>query len=144
MAEIEAGDWFDMNRPDHLHWLDRKIARRIGSGGQFYGLYLPDEQPSAIYCLLLEDHPMIAGHAEVLDLGVVKTHRRQGHGTRLLRDAEQRSRAAGMACLYIETYVGDKIAIAVYEKAGFVQVAEIPGLNGPCDRGQVTLLKKLD
>ena len=144
MAEIEAGGWFDLNCPDHLHWLERKITRRIGSGGQFYGAYLSDGQPLAIYCLLIEDHPMIAGHAEVLDLGVVKAHRREGHATRLLRDAELRSQAAGVGCLYIETYAGDAIAISAYEKAGFVPVAEIPGLNGPSDRGQVTLLKKLD
>jgi ribosomal protein S18 acetylase RimI-like enzyme len=144
IAEVEAGSWFEIDRPDHLHWLDRRITRRIGSGGQFYGAYLPDGQPLAIYCLLIEDHPSIAGHAEVLDLGVVKTHRRRGHATRLLRDAQLKSRAAGVSFLFIETYAGDDITITVYEKAGFVRIAEIPGLNGPTDRGQLILQKKLD
>jgi ribosomal protein S18 acetylase RimI-like enzyme len=144
MAEVEAGGWFEMNCSDHVHWLERKISRRIGCGGQFYGTYLPDGQPLGMSCLVIEDHPTLAGHSEVLDLGVVKSHRRMGHGTRLLRDAESRSIAAGMSCMYLETYAGDATAIAVYEKAGFVRLCERPGANGPDDRGQMLLWKKLD
>jgi len=32
---------------------------------------------------------------------------------------------------------------AFYSSAGFVTVAELPGLNGPVDRGQVCMMKKL-
>ncbi len=141
MSEIEAGSWFSMQNREHVEWLQRKISRRFGCGGRFYGTHLPGKQPLGLYCLLIEDHLVHQGYAEVLDLGVVRDHRRQGHGKQLMQDAEIRARSAGVCSLYVATYAGDEDAIAFYESSGFELIAELPGLNGPDDRGQVYLLK---
>ncbi|MCK5051951.1 MAG: GNAT family N-acetyltransferase [Candidatus Cloacimonetes bacterium] len=144
MSEIEAGSWFDLKNPNHLKWLKSKISKRIGSGGIFYGFYDTDHLPIGLYCLMIEDHPTIAGHAELLDLGIIKTHRRKGYGRRLIQDAVSKSKAAGMYCLYVSTYEGDKGAIEFYRNCGFTPVATLPGLNGPNDQGQIYLQLVLD
>ena len=143
MSEIEAGSWFDMENPRHVRWLERTISRRIGRGGRFYGTLSHDGRALGLYCLLIEDHPSHEGHAEVLDLGVVEEHRRQGHGARLLQDAECRAKDAGVCCLYVATYAGDAAAIAFYLHCGFTPVATLPGLNGPNERGQIFMQKEL-
>ena len=143
MSEVEAGSWFDMANTAHVEWLRQRVSRRIGRGGQFYALYSPDQLPLGLYCLLIENHPVFPGHAEILDVGILKEHRRQGHGKRLVEDATRRAAAAGTCCIYVSTYAGDTDAIAFYTHAGFRQVAELPGLNGPVDRGQVFMMKEL-
>ncbi len=137
MAEVEAGSWFDMNNPSHAAWLHRSISRRVGRGGQFYALHSSDGLALGLDCLLIENHPKHMGHAEILDMGIIEAHRRQGHGTQLLQGAERKSRAAGVSCAYVATYAGDAAAIAFYMQAGFTPVAELPGLNSPRDRGQI-------
>ncbi len=143
MSEIEAGSWFAMENPSHVHWLERTISRRIGRGGRFYGFFGPDRKPLGLYCLLIEDHPSHEGHAEVLDLGVVEDHRRKGYGKRLLQDAESRAMDAGVCCLYVATYAGDSAAIAFYLYCGLTPVATLPGLNGPNHKGQIFMQKEL-
>jgi GNAT superfamily N-acetyltransferase len=143
MSEIEAGSWFDMQNREHVQWLQCKLARRFGSGGRFYGTRSLDNKPLGLYCLLIEDHLVHQGHAEVLDLGVVAEHRRQGLGKQLMQNAETKAKDAGVCCLYVATYAGDEAAVSFYQHCGFEPVAELPGLNGPDDRGQVYLLKKL-
>jgi len=143
MAEVEAGSWFDMANPVYVEWLRQRISRRIGRGGKFYAMYSDDGLPLGIYCLLIEDHPVFPGHAEILGIGIFEGHRRQGLGSRLLEDAAQRSDAADACCIYVSTYAGDADAIAFYTQAGFTWVAELPRLNGPLDRGQVFMMKGL-
>lgn len=143
MAEVESGSSFDHQNPDHVRWLERKITRRIGSGGRFYGLYASDGTPAGFYSLLIEGSLFAPGHAEVLDLGIVSTFRRQGHALNLLRDAEEKAVTAGACCLHLQTYASDEAAVALYRKGGFDPIAEMPGLNGPNERGQLLLHKSL-
>ena len=143
MAEVEAGGGFDMENASQTTWLHRCISRRVGRGGKFYALYSSEGGPIGLYCLLIEDHPARKGYAEILDLGVVESHRRLGNGSLLLQDAERKSRAANVCCVYVSTYAGNADAIAFYQQSGFTPVAELPGLNGPNDRGQLFLQKEL-
>jgi ribosomal protein S18 acetylase RimI-like enzyme len=114
------------------------------SRGKFYALYSSEGLPLGLYCLLIEDHPARKGYAEILDLGVVESHRRQGIGSRLLQDAEHKSKAASVFCVYLSTYAGDAGAIAFYRQSGYTRVAELPGLDGADDRGQVILKKIIE
>ena len=136
MAEVEAGSWFDMKSASHTAWLLRCISRRVGRGGKFYALYSSEGLPLGLYCLLIEDHPARQGYAEILDLGVVESHRRQGIGSRLLQDAERKSKASSVYCVYLSTYAGDAGAIAFYRHSEYTRVAELPGLNGTDDEGR--------
>jgi ribosomal protein S18 acetylase RimI-like enzyme len=143
MSEIEAGSWFDLDNRNHVEWLQRKISRRFGGGGRFYGIYLSDKHSLGLYCLQIEEHPVHQGYAEVLDLGVVEDYRRQGYGMKLMKDAEARAKNTDVCTLYVATYVGDEAAIEFYERCGFQKVAELPGLNGPDDHGQMYMLKRV-
>ncbi|MBK8431285.1 MAG: GNAT family N-acetyltransferase [Chloroflexi bacterium] len=142
MADIETGDSFDFADPQWVGWLKRKIARRWGAGAQFYGLFAADE-PIGLLGLIIDDHPYFAGRSELVDLGVMPTHRRAGHGTRLLKYAEQLSREAGVVCMYISTYAGDTQNITFYGQNGFAPVATLPDFYGVNDEGQVYMRKRL-
>jgi ribosomal protein S18 acetylase RimI-like enzyme len=143
MAEVEAGSWFNTTNLSHAAWLHERVSRRIGRGGKFYALYSSDGTPMGLYCLLIEEHPVFLGYAEILDIGIFQQFRRHGHGTHLLQDAENKSRVQNMYCLYVSTYAGDDAAIAFYKEYGFCPVAELTGLNGPNDRGQLFMRKDL-
>ncbi len=144
MVEIESSSTFDHSNPDHTAWLERRIARRIGAGVQFFGLFGEDGAPIGLSGLLIADHPMFAGHSELTNLGVFASHRGQGHGSALLDHAEEVSREAGVYCMYITTYAADVDVIAYYGKRGFAPVATLPDLNGPGDEGQIYMRKILD
>jgi GNAT superfamily N-acetyltransferase len=139
MAEIEAGSWFHADDSEHVTWLRRCVSRRVGRGGVFYVLAEDDAAPLGLSCLVIDDYPVREGHAEVLDLVIVASHRRKGYGTLLIRDAVRRCREAGLCCIYVSTYAGDADAISFYQHVGFRSVAELPRLNGPTDRGQLFL-----
>lgn len=142
MADIETGDAFDFADPQWVGWLRRKIARRWGAGAQFYGLFAAEE-PIGLLGLIIDDHPYFAGRSELVDLGVVPTQRRAGHGTRLLAYAEQLSREAGVLTMYISTYAGDTDNITFYGQNGFAPVATLPDFYGPASEGQVYMRKRL-
>lgn len=142
MGEIEGGSSFDLADPQLAGWLRRKLARRCGSGAQFYGLF-DEAQPVGLMALIIDDHPYYAGRSELVDLGVMHAYRQAGHGTTLLNYAEQLAREAGVFCLYISTYAGDTETIAFYGKRGFAPVATLPDFNGADDEGQVYMRKRL-
>ena len=67
-----------------------------------------------------------ADEAEILTLGVVPEHRRQGRGRTLLDDAARAASAAGARRLFIDVAARNRAAIALYEGYGFVEVGRRP------------------
>ena len=143
LAEVESGPDFDFANPRHVQWLQKKIRRRQGAGGQFYGGFLDEMTPVGVMALLLEEGLHWSGYGEVLDMGVFEAFRRKGFGRRLLQKAEELSREAGMEVLYIKTYSADVPAVSLYIRCGFVPVATIPDHNGIGFDGQLVLRKQL-
>jgi ribosomal protein S18 acetylase RimI-like enzyme len=143
MIQIESGDKFDKTNSCHVNWLNRKISRRFGCGARFYGHFLEDSTPTGLVGVVIEDHPMLAGYSEVLDLGVFKEFRTNGIGGELMEYAEELSRKASVYCVYVSTYSADTKLVAYYGKRGYVPVATHPDVHGPNGEGQVYMRKKL-
>ena len=65
--------------------------------------------------------------AEILTLGVLPTHRRQGLARALLAEAVAGLRRAGGRCLFLEVEAGNEAALALYRSLGAVAVGRRPG-----------------
>lgn len=63
---------------------------------------------------------------EILNLGVIPSERRRGHGRRTLEMALQVARKMGIAKAALEVRAGNHPAISLYESCGFVKTAVRP------------------
>ncbi len=59
-------------------------------------------------------------HCGTLGMGVLRDHRRQGIGTRLMERTISAAKARGMERVELEVYASNVPAISLYEKRGFV------------------------
>lgn len=74
----------------------------------------------------------VAGEAEILTVGVAPWARRKGVGLALMTAAIGAARAGGAGDMFLEVDVGNRSAIALYERLGFARA----GLRrGYYDRG---------
>lgn len=64
----------------------------------------------------------VVDEAEILDLRVLATHRRQGFGRLLLRHALLTLTASGINALFLEVRRSNVAAITLYEAAGFASI----------------------
>ena len=62
----------------------------------------------------------------ILTLDVVPEARRMGLASRLMRECEQRLRAAGCCEVYLETAVNNEAALQLYHKLGYTIVRTLP------------------
>jgi len=69
----------------------------------------------------------VADEAEILSVGVVPAHRRQGIGHRLLSAAAVEARRRGAARLFLEVASDNGPALALYRQAGFAKVGRRAG-----------------
>ncbi len=68
-----------------------------------------------------------AGEGHVLNLCIDPEHRRQGHGSYLLRRIIQSARRLGAGTLYLEVRPSNKAALRLYERLGFREVGRRKG-----------------
>lgn len=102
--------------------------------------------------LVLEADGQIAGfllgrlasdQAELLNLAVIATQRRQGAGTILLGKAIQEWRPRGAKSVYLEVRESNTGAIAFYERHGFTKMGLRKGYYRAPDESALTMVKKL-
>ncbi|MFN3842780.1 MAG: GNAT family N-acetyltransferase [Rehaibacterium terrae] len=65
--------------------------------------------------------------ARLYSLIVAPTRRGQGLGRQLLEDAESLARAHGCTRLRLEVRADNPAALALYERAGYLRIARLPG-----------------
>lgn len=63
---------------------------------------------------------IIAGEGHIMNIAVMPEHRSKGFGKMLLEKLLESGKAQGVSEFTLEVRVGNKNAIALYEKAGFV------------------------
>lgn len=87
------------------------------------------------YWLVAEDNGQIAGYigsqsvldgADVMNLAVSPSYRRQGIGQALIKELVEHLRQRDIIALLLEVRVSNTPAIALYEKLGFVQAGRRP------------------
>jgi len=82
-----------------------------------------------------------AGAFYVDSLATAERFRRRGVARALLDDAERQAHEHGLRAVALDTWVDNRSARALYESAGFVEVAHTPAASGL--PGGVSLLKEL-
>ncbi len=143
MAEVECGDRFDFNNPEHIKWLKHLINIDYFRGVKFFAHYLDNKTPVGFLALLVEDKIFVKT-SEVLDIGLFPKYRNKGYGLILMKYAEEYSRKCGVYCMHVSTYSIRYDIIAFYGKNGFVPVATLPDVNGPKTEGNVFMRKVLN
>jgi [ribosomal protein S18]-alanine N-acetyltransferase len=124
--------------PEAANWSKEsyvKFASEVGS------LALVLEADSQIGGFLLGR--LAADQAELLNLAVVATQRRQGAGTALLAKALEEWRPRGAKTVYLEVRESNTGAIAFYESHGFSKTGLRKGYYRAPDEAAVTMVKKL-
>ncbi len=148
MGELEAGNHYHPDDPDHVAWLTRRIAVRASQGTRFFVYEIDGGVPAGFIALLFDEGPDgVAsgwGKCEILDLGFFPQHRGKGFGSELLKHVEDLAREVGVRSLYVSTYAKENRAIAFYGKNGLTPVATLPDVHGPGDEGMVYMRKVLD
>lgn len=86
---------------------------------------------------------LVLDEAELLDIGVAPTARRQGLGARLLAEVIATARAAGATRLMLEVRAGNQAAQALYQRAGFMVTGRRKGYYpAPDGREDACLMDK--
>ena len=103
-------------------WTPDAIATLVAMPGAFVGVAERDGQPVGFHI-----SRTAADEAEIISIGVGPAARRSGVGAALLADSMNRARAAGAAALFVDVAADNAGALALYRRAGFVQVGRRPG-----------------
>ena len=143
LSEIECGNHFSNCNPKHVSWLKHKIKSHIAAGARFFGYRTKEGDILGVVGVLVERKLFCDATAEIVDIGVENTHRRNGLGTELLNHALLIAREEGVYAAFARTYAADTDTIAFYGRNAFCPVAVIPGANGPTDEGDIVMRRRL-
>ncbi|MDO3411174.1 GNAT family N-acetyltransferase [Saccharibacillus sp. CPCC 101409] len=145
LGEVEH-ERLDLTDLRHEAWLRRRIHLNYARGAHYIALH-DDDNPEAFGIVSVLHEPAPPGieawgaRAEILQIGVNRSCRRAGIGSRLLAAAERFARDRGVYCLFLMTYGEDYDVIAFYGKNGYIPVASIPDVFGPGTEGNLVLRK---
>ncbi len=147
MAEVECGNHFDANNPNHILWLKKRISIHYYRGTRFFAMFDEADTPIGFHGVLIEEGAegvnCQAQKCELVAIGIFKEFRRKGSGSILLKHAEDFSREAGVYCMFMSTYAAAYDVIAYYGKNGYTPVATLPDIHGPGNEGIVFMRKIL-
>jgi len=96
-------------------WTLQHFVNELANPVASVDLYLCQEQLSGFLCTWL-----VAGELQIQNLATLPAMRRRGIAAKLLTHAIVRSRTTGLTSIWLEVRVGNKPAIALYERFGFV------------------------
>lgn len=107
--------------------MERKIHAFPWTPGNFR-----DSLQAGYSCWVYENDDVVIGYvvlmlvldeAHVLNLGIARAQQGRGHGRALLRFAMDKAREHGALHMFLEVRVSNRIAIHLYETAGFSEMA---------------------
>ena len=124
--------------PEAANWTKESYVQ-FASGSD--SLFLVLEANRVIHGFLVGR--LAADQAELLNLAVGPTQRRQGAGTALLARALEEWRTQGAKSVYLEVRESNTPAIAFYEKQGFARTGVRKAYYRTPDEAALTMVKKL-
>ena len=149
ICEVQCGDHYDKNNPQHIQWLRRFVAALYLNGGKALCLYSDYDEPIGFIYLLhdkgLEKVDCFGKKATIVMFEVKEQYRSRGYGTLLCQEAEKYLKKQGAECLYTDTPddQDDRRALTFYIRNGFSPVGFHPCENGKNDMAQIYLFKYL-
>jgi len=101
--------------------IDHQKILKFASHKSADGVLVCDETERPLAFLLVQ----LAGDtADIIDIGTAVTSRGQGIATSLLQHYLDNMRDVGVAKLYLEVAVDNVPAIALYKRAGFIEIGK--------------------
>ncbi|MEA4831760.1 MAG: GNAT family N-acetyltransferase [Oscillospiraceae bacterium] len=149
ISDVQCGDHYDENNPQHVDWLKRFVSNLFLCGGKALCLYSDDDNPIGFIYLLydkgLEKVACFGKKATICMFEVKEQFRSKGYGKLLCQEAEKYLRDCGAECLYTDTPddPDDRRALTFYIRNGFSPVGFHPCVNGKDDVAQIYLFKYL-
>ena len=117
MAATDLDAVLAIEQAVHAHpWTRGNFADALTAGNWL----LVDETAGALRAYVVA-MPGV-GEAELLTLGVVADQQRRGLGSALLEAMQALARERGMARLFLEVRPSNVAALALYHRAGFVEI----------------------
>lgn len=126
-ARATAHPWSEGNLRDSL--TDQHPAWVLEEGGALLGY--------AVQCLVLDE-------ATLLNIAVAPEAQGRGLGRRLLRQVLDSARQTGGAVCFLEVRVGNGAAIALYQRAGFIEVGRRKGYYPASDGREDALVMRCE
>lgn len=146
IIELECGNKYNNNNPQHIAWLKKKMSNSFSDYGSVLAAYNEDVPLGFIWYQHdtgLQDVSFSGKYAKMLAFGVFDDYQNKGIGTALLKEACTIIKMNGGECFYTDTYQENTEAMVYYLKRDFKLIANIPGLNGINDAPQILLYKIL-
>jgi ribosomal-protein-alanine N-acetyltransferase len=103
-------------------WTERQFVQELENSASSIDLYCCQNGPIGYICSWL-----IAGELQIQNLAVANEFRRHGIAARLLRLIISRSSKYELDSAWLEVGVGNRAAVALYEKIGFSIVGRRSG-----------------
>ena len=79
----------------------------------------------------------VGDEAEIARLGVVESQRGRGIGLRLVEQGLREFKARGVASVFLEVRASNTVAIRLYERAGFEEIARRPNYYADGEEARV-------
>jgi ribosomal-protein-alanine N-acetyltransferase len=115
-ADLDAVLRIQDECPEIVRW-SREGYERVLRGG--YSGWVAVAGEAVCGFLVIRE---VGGEAEILNFAVRRAARRQGIGTRLLREAISHAQNTGARVVFLEVRASNQPAIAFYERQGFQQI----------------------
>ena len=123
----EAANWEENSYREALNW-SGVVAVICGHDGKITGFIIGRQ---------------VGNDAEILNLAVTRTRRRQGEGKALLHAAMGEFRTRGVSRVFLEVRESNESGIAFYGKHGFTRKGRRPGYYHTPDEAAVLMERNL-
>lgn len=90
-----------------------------------YDCWVAEEANQVIGFLIMSSALTLESH--ILDICIDPLYQRKGHGEKLLKQALSHAKLNGIGIVYLEVRRSNHPAIKLYDKLGFIQIAERKG-----------------
>jgi ribosomal-protein-alanine N-acetyltransferase len=124
--------------PEAANWSEESLGEVLSWSG---GVALVSEADGAVTGFLVGRR--LGDEAEILNLGVVASRRRAGHGGALLRAALEEFRIRGVNRVFLEVRESNATGIGFYAKHGFAKTGIRRGYYHEPEEAAVLMERKL-
>jgi ribosomal-protein-alanine acetyltransferase len=137
VLDSEAVFEISQRSPEAAHWTKQDYDRAVSSGQVLLVAEVAGRVGGFLVARVSSDE------AEILNMGVADTNRREGMGSALLAAAEAEARAEKAEHIYLEVRESNYAGIAFYTKHGFCQNGKRVRYYGDPPEDAVLMAKKL-
>lgn len=141
LADCEVLGFLHASCFPHEPWDASAFSSLLASPGMFALIVQPGEAGEPAGFVLAR---AIAGEAEIVTIGVGRSHRGLGLGAALLEGAIELARVAGAEAVFLEVAENNNQACQLYTRRGFIKIGRRPNYYRQKDAAVAALVMKLE